>query len=515
MRFLSAGILAATLFVSGCTTMSIHDDPSPTAPLASETGAALTWTSEKPHLVRARELILAGELAEAEKLVGSEDEADVQTREIIGRLRYEYSLDTAAMLEKLAKDIPDITAQELQEWTDARAIQWRKIDGQVRYFRREPGNMFRFDGMAKERRKPFLKPVEPNTFVLTEHLAAVVKEADATGQTLVQPVVHHVTYTLTVKPNRPGEGRGVAAGQVVRAWLPLAKEMERQTNLKIVSMSPEDGIVAPNGHPQRTVYFEQAWKDPTQPLVFRLDYQVTVHARYARINEAVVHTGNVLEEDPALAVYLAERPPHIVFTPQIRELVDKLTADKPTPLAKAAAIYHWIDDNIPWHGEMEYCLIPSLPTAALERLRGDCGVVGMTFITMCRAAGVPARWQSGFQTKPGELNMHDWAEFYIAPYGWLPADVSFGKQKPRAGGPLDERIRNFYFGHIDAYRLVVNSDYGRTLFPPKKHLRSEPLDFQRGEVEIAGGDHGGRNLYFDEWSWDIDVKYEQTKGGGK
>ena len=52
--------------------------------------------------------------------------------------------------------------------------------------------------------------------------------------------------------------------------------------------------------------------------------------------------------------------------------------------------------------------------------------------------------------------------------------------------------------HLDAYRLIVNLDYGSPLHPPKRTLRSEPLDFQRGEVEIDG-----RNLYYDEWDWDF------------
>jgi hypothetical protein len=52
--------------------------------------------------------------------------------------------------------------------------------------------------------------------------------------------------------------------------------------------------------------------------------------------------------------------------------------------------------------------------------------------------------------------------------------------------------------------MIVNRDYGSPLVPPKQSLRSEPADFQRGEVEIDG-----RNLYFDEW--DYEFEFEQTK----
>lgn len=37
----------------------------------------------------------------------------------------------------------------------------------------------------------------------------------------------------------------------------------------------------------------------------------------------------------------------------------------------------------------------------------------------------------------------------------------------------------------------------------QKISRSEPYDFQRGEVKWNGG-----NLYFDQWSWRIDVTYQ-------
>src|SRR5204862_7534420 len=100
---------------------------------------------------------------------------------------------------------------------------------------------------------------------------------------------------------------------------------------------------------------------------------------------------------------------------------------------------------------------------------------------MRRAAGLPALRQSGWENKPVGWNMHDWAEFYVEPWGWLPADASYGLQKSD-----DPRVREFYLGHQDSYRMIVNRDYGYPLVPEKKSLRSERADLQRGEVEIDG-----------------------------
>ena len=62
-------------------------------------------------------------------------------------------------------------------------------------------------------------------------------------------------------------------------------------------------------------------------------------------------------------------------------------------------------------------------------------------------------------------------------------------------------MRDFFCGHIDPYRLIVNLDYGRALEPPKTSFRSEPTDFQRGEIEIDG-----HNLYFDDWDGTFEAK---------
>jgi hypothetical protein len=121
----------------------------------------------------------------------------------------------------------------------------------------------------------------------------------------------------------------------------------------------------------------------------------------------------------------------------------------------------------------------------------------MIFIAMCRSAGIPARWQSGWETKRLNNSMHDWSEIHLEPWGWLPVDASYGLQESD-----DPRVREFYLGHTDSYRLIINTDYGKALWPAKHSVRSEPLDFQRGEVELDG-----KNLYFSHWDWDMEIKW--------
>ncbi len=99
---------------------------------------------------------------------------------------------------------------------------------------------------------------------------------------------------------------------------------------------------------------------------------------------------------------------------------------------------------------------------------------------------------------PGEVNLHDWAEYYIEGAGWIPIDVSFG----RADTDNSLLPKRFFLSGMDSYRLYINSDYSGSFFPEKKYPRSETVDFQRGEVETDS-----ENLYFDKWNYKMQVEY--------
>ncbi|WP_428940691.1 transglutaminase-like domain-containing protein [Fontivita pretiosa] len=459
------------------------------------TGASRAWTSDDPAIARARQLVLRGELAQAEQLLaGASDVAPDQTAEmldLIRRFRLEYNLTETQLLERLKGQIRDVTAGDLARWRDAGQLQHRLLDGQVMYFRREPANLFRFCPDAITRRTPQPQQ-DPGQWKLTDRLAYVIEQARRSGNVQVAPIRHRITYTLTV----PGSARGAKRGSLLRVWLPFAQEYRQQKNVTLISTSPPDAKIAPNGWPHRTLYFEHVIDDPARPVELKAVFDYVSYAYYPNLRD---QDARPLPADWD-GQYLGERPPHIVFTPELRKTVAEIIGNETNPLAKARRIFHWIDANIRYCAEEEYCLIPSFTIKALSTRRGDCGIQSILFIAMCRAAGIPARWQSGWETKPVGWNMHDWAEFYVHPWGWLPADVSYGLQKSD-----DPAIREFYFGHQDSYRLITNLDYGRELVPAKPSLRSEPADFQRGEVELDG-----RNLYFDEW--DYDFKFEQWAG---
>jgi CubicO group peptidase (beta-lactamase class C family) len=454
-------------------------------------------------LAQARQAAAEGRFSEAETLLREHlanpdgpvvDELAVEL-EILQRIRLDYSLTPDEVLAQLQVSIPDVTADDMEAWREQGVLQHRMIDGQVRYFDRAVGNLFRACPTANARCRKSV--TAPRAFNVPGHLAKLVAEAEQTGQTQVHPVKHRVRYTLRVKEGHPR----LHEGAKVRCWLPFPQEYRQQGQIKLISSEPAEADVAPKGCVQRTVYFEQVVDDPAEPPEFVAEFEFVTAAYVPQLDPSKVEPYD--KADKLYQEYTAERAPHIVFTSEVKQLVTEIVGEEKNPLEKARRIFRWVSDEIRWVSEMEYSTIPNLSAKGIAAREGDCGVQGLAFVTLCRAAGVPARWQSGWQTKPDRWNMHDWSEFYVEPWGWLPADASNGLQEHE-----DVRVREFFCGHMDPYRLIVNLDYGRELHAPKHSFRSEPNDLQRGEIEIDG-----HNLYFDEWEREIDIQTMPMDGG--
>ncbi|HZZ44337.1 MAG TPA: transglutaminase domain-containing protein [Tepidisphaeraceae bacterium] len=467
--------------------------------IPNATAASLAFTSNDPIVVQARALVAQGRYADADALSrqpGGDQTARQEMSEIIRRARQDYTLNDAQLLEKIQKSIPDATPADLERWDAAGQLTFKTIDGQRLYFGREPSNLFKLSDEARTRaHKPkSLADDATSKWKLVDHLAKVVADAERTGDEFVDPIHHRIVYSLSITP---ADG-GAKPGSLLRVWLPYPQEYRQQRNVKMISMSPEGGFIAPTavdgnpikGAPQRTVYFEKKISDPKHEETFKIEFEYDSFAYYPKLDDAKVQP---LPADFDQS-YLAERPPHIVFSPEIKNAVVQAVGDETNPLIKARKIFHWIGSQVRYAFEDEYCTIPSYAQKIIMCKKGDCGIQATLFITMCRAAGVPARWQSGWESKVVGNSQHDWAEFYVAPWGWLPADQSYGLQPS-----TDPKVREFYIGHQDAYRMIVNLDWGQPLQPPVKSLRSDPSDFQRGEVEIDG-----KNIYYDKWDYNIE-----------
>lgn len=410
-------------------------------------------------------------------------------KEIMDRIRLDFRKSIDDILPYIQNYFMSVNEDMIKKWEKEKTLEYKIIDGEKKYFNNAHYNLFRLDADAKNRKIKIDGPKEyPREEVLRKHLPKVVENSIATQKPVVEPVEMLITYTLTVKPNV------VPDGEIIRCWLPYPREGHaRQTDIKLISTNVSEYVIADNSHLQRTIYMEKVARADV-PTVFNFTLSYKSYAEWYDLSvEKVLPYMTDLE---FYREFTQERPPHIVFSEPIRNLSKALVGSETNPYIVFQKLYEWVD-RIPWASALEYSTIPNIPEYCLEYMHGDCGQQTLLLMTLLRFNGIPTKWQSGWMMHPGEVNLHDWCEVYFENYGWVPLDQSFGLRESD-----DPKIANFYKTGIDAYRLIVNDDYSKPLYPAKIYPRSETIDFQRGELEWRGG-----NLYFDKWNYKMEVIY--------
>nr|WP_276318744.1 transglutaminase-like domain-containing protein [Marinitoga lauensis] len=191
----------------------------------------------------------------------------------------------------------------------------------------------------------------------------------------------------------------------------------------------------------------------------------------------------------------------MLFTYYLKQLTKEIIGNEKNPYLKAKLIYNWITLNVNYSYVNPYSIYENIPQFVATNLKGDCGFQALLFITMCRIAGIPSRWQSGWYINKYFASPHDWALFYIEPYGWIPADLSFGGARREI-----PEFRSFYFGNLDGFRMPANIDF-MIPFKNKKYYRSDPYDNQVGELETEI-----ENIYSDKFEYKIEiVNFEEAE----
>lgn len=397
----------------------------------------------------------------------------IYEKEKINRLKcdYIYSFDDA--LSMAQKSIKDFTRDEFEELKDKGYADWRYINGKVMFQKNFLNNIKKtVNGIEKR-----LTCKDDANDKAQKALDDVIDEIIETG---------HADYFIHMKASIKLKDDSLA-GKNVKVYIPVPAACEYTKNIKILNTSGSPKFISPEDHKERTVYFEETSKGCDE---FYVEYSYESHIEYKKYDPE-----EVLDEQPDF--FTGELYPHIVFTPYLKSLCSDIIGSETNPLLKARKIYDFITQEIRYSFVRSYSTIPNLAEYAALNRKGDCGLLALLFITLCRIAKVPARWQSGLYVNPFSAGCHDWAQFYVAPYGWLYADNSFGGSAAR-----NKKFKrwNFYFGNLEPFRMPANSDFQEDFTPDKKYFRSDPYDNQIGEVETEE-----TNIYSSNFDHKIEI----------
>ena len=242
----------------------------------------------------------------------------------------------------------------------------------------------------------------------------------------------------------------------VRVWIPYPVSNSTQdiTDVKIGGNFSQSGIYGEKETGNLALYAE--WTKPTKDRAITLTFN-------AIARETVRKDLPAKESD--IPVEIREYLKSTAFIPtdgKIKEIALSITNDKQKISEKARAVYQWVIENTARDPGVKGCGTGEVEKV-LAKKGGKCADISSVFVSIARAAGVPAREVFGLRLgKKDDEDMtgghHCWAEFYVPGYGWVPADPS-DVRKVMLTDKLDlngaQKFIDYYFGAVDEYRVAL------------------------------------------------------------
>jgi transglutaminase-like putative cysteine protease len=256
--------------------------------------------------------------------------------------------------------------------------------------------------------------------------------------------------TLAVTIAAPDESKDV------RVWMPypVSNSVQDISDVKINGNFSQSGIYGEKETGNLALYAE--WAKPTKDRAITLTFNATAKELVKRDFPA---------EESDIPVEIKEYLKSDVFIPtdgKIREIALSVTNDKQKISEKARAVYQWVVENTKRDPNVRGCGTGEVEKVLAKR-SGKCADISSVFVSIARAAGVPAREVFGLRLgKKDEADMtkghHCWAEFYVPGYGWVPADPADVRKIMLTKG-LDLKgaqvYIDYYFGAVEEYRITL------------------------------------------------------------
>lgn len=406
--------------------------------------------------------------------------------EILRRLPAEYPYTKAEALELVRRYVPNFSEADFDSLLMRGKIFWRYLDGEARFFGRFFDSLCKTDSFFAEAAEKRGHRIPGSDRRLLEESAEKMR---AQGELSVR---------ITVRAELELEEAFFREGALVRAYLPLPRVTEEQSDIVLEEMSA-GGQLSAESAAQRVVFWEERFGE-NHPFIVSYRFLHTERYRdvYGLAERMQAEGRAEKQSENGTTKYGAEKRTEsgydsALFPPSayLRSLAAALTEGVTEPLVKAKCFYDFITKKVRYSFMPSYfCLDRMAERCAMDRV-GDCGIQALLFLSLCEAVGIPARWESGLKTEPKFIGAHDWVRFYTPSFGWRAADLSYGGSAWKRG---EERLHRFYFGNVDPWRMAANARIlGETGFP-EPEFRADPYDNQVGEMALDG-----RGLRYEEF----------------
>ena len=241
-------------------------------------------------------------------------------------------------------------------------------------------------------------------------------------------------------------------GTILTADVQVALPVDR-VNQQIDSkfrMTPKAEIVADN-YGQKTAHFSYKNIAEGQKRESVVEYKFTTWDVDFFIYPEEVGPKSDIPGD-IKEKYLADNAKYRIDDPVITGAVKEAIGDETNVYWQMRKIFNYLIDHMYYERVGGWNTAPTV----LARGNGSCSEYSFVFISMCRAAGIPARYVGAVARRGDDRSIddvfHRWVEVYLPEYGWVPVDPSGGDRK----APADQAR---YIGHL-SNRFVITTQSG-------------------------------------------------------
>lgn len=156
-----------------------------------------------------------------------------------------------------------------------------------------------------------------------------------------------------------------------------------------------------------------------------------------------------------IKTYTTNESKYLIDDEYIKDLVKKVVGTEQNPYWIARKIFDYVRNTLEYKLEGGWNAAPFV----LKRGTGSCSEYTFSFIALCRAAGLPARYVGSIVVRGDDASLddvfHRWPEIYLPNYGWIPIDPQAG-DKPL---PRDQAIN---IGHLPNRFLITTQSGGNS-----------------------------------------------------
>ncbi len=275
---------------------------------------------------------------------------------------------------------------------------------------------------------------------------------------LGEPRRARVTLTYEIKV----EGSGYLHEADV--YLAIPEDMPQQ-HIDLIAFSPDQsGLKADRWH-QSMAHFHH--DRVCSPAI--LQTIMTVEAEISAIDYFVFpdRCGTMADIPKEIKrLYTADGSKYMIHDTYIQELAKKIVGNEVNPYWIARKIFDHVRETL------EYELVGGWNAAPviLQRGTGSCSEYTFSFIALCRAAGLPARYVGAIVVRGDDASLdehfHRWPEVYLPNYGWIPMD-------PQGGDDPLTRDQAKNIGHLSNRYLIVSQGGGDSEYLGWHYIGSE------------------------------------------